>query len=652
MSTQTQSHRIERTPPPDYSGRRHARITRSMKAVPRSVLPILTELRYSIPDNQTLPISNAALAARTGIGEGFVSAAVRWLAGEAIPYYPQLRIAPRQAFITRQPRSDGQPGYEITMLPPPELRPRPGPRSLKDTASNHPTHSSTSTSQGAPLPFVGDHGSDPLPHTSNSAPGQAKPPQKGDHVHDPPIFLVHTVNQPMNQESPPNRIEGGGGAQTPLDRGESAPAAITDRHTLTEPLHILPGACEENHQEQETLAPELVAGHQALNGERAILPGEWWELLALQSTHGHEQLLIWQARAARRSAGPPSRVLPGYYHTCAARAAVDAYRPRRYERPAPEMAPAPNIKPPAPRLDPACERLLRDMGIREREQLTLVPLMLIEQWATIIEHPGLVARFDDPHAFAHSQLRKHQPPPPHAELDRWAERHRRHAGATLIPALTDAQIAAIEAREAAIEERAAAIAPPDLTTEERLRLLIDLEEGRAENEALSRLHARWAVVTPPAPTPEQVCQMVLEELHQPIHHKLHPLLSRIKLLVAGEELRIVCGHVGDLGTVEAEIAPHVRVALRQYTWQPVVRVVAHTPPSPAPAEPQPPAWIAPERWTALPRLMQTMLLGSTLEDGTVRCVSAGLSRQVYARYGELLTALLAETEAEADHATT
>jgi hypothetical protein len=293
------------------------------------------------------------------------------------------------------------------------------------------------------------------------------------------------------------------------------------------------------------------------------------------------------------------------------------------------------------------------MGIREREQLTLVPFALIEQWAAVIEHAGLAARFDDVQAFAHSQLRKQQPPPPRAELDRWAERQRKRAGAAPIPALTDTQIAAIETHHQALEIRAAAIAPPDLTTEEHLRLLIDLEEGKAENEALSRLHARRAVVTPPEPTPEQVCQMVLEELHQPIYHKLHPLLKRIALAPESQELRIVCRHIGDLGTVEAEIAPHVRVALRQYPWQPVVRVVAHAPPpSPSPAEPQPPAWIAPERWTALPRLMQTMLLGSTLEDGTVRCVSAGLTRQVQSRYGELLTALMAQTEAEAAHATT
>jgi hypothetical protein len=48
----------------------------------------------------------------------------RALAGEAIPYVPHLRVPPAHIFIERQPRQDGMAGFAITMLPPPELRPR------------------------------------------------------------------------------------------------------------------------------------------------------------------------------------------------------------------------------------------------------------------------------------------------------------------------------------------------------------------------------------------------------------------------------------------------------------------------------------------------------------------------------------------------
>jgi hypothetical protein len=130
------------------------------------------------------------------------------------------------------------------------------------------------------------------------------------------------------------------------------------------------------------------------------------------------------------------------------------------------------------------------------------------------------------------------------------------------------------------------------------------------------------------------------------------LLAGITLQPTDDELRIVCHQVGDIGTVEAQIAPHVRVALREYTWQPFVCVVARASSvPPPPRQAQPPAWIAPARWISLPALLQAMLLGSTLEDGELRCVSAGLTRQVENRYSEQLAALLAERPLETQNAT-
>ena len=217
-----------RAAPLDYTGRRHARITKSMKAVPRSVLPILTELRYLLADGETQPVSNAVLAARTRIGEGFVSAAVRWLAGEAIPYVPHLRTPPAHIFIERHPREEGMAGFAITMLAPPELRPR--------------------TAAPRPVLFLGDHSGDPLPTTSSSAAGCGETPLEWDHAHDPSLLFMHTDNESTKTDPIPDDHDGGG-------------TCATDA--------MAPGETPVPDQ----LIAALASGHQALNPLRPILPG-------------------------------------------------------------------------------------------------------------------------------------------------------------------------------------------------------------------------------------------------------------------------------------------------------------------------------------------------------------------------------------------
>lgn len=81
--------------------------------------------------------------------------------------------------------------------------------------------------------------------------------------------------------------------------------------------------------------------------------------------------------------------------------------------------------------DPECERLLRTMGIRQRAALAGVPLELVAQWHTALQHPGFQARFADPAAFAYTQLRQRLPPPTIEECERWtrsatAHDHARH----------------------------------------------------------------------------------------------------------------------------------------------------------------------------------------------------------------------------------
>jgi hypothetical protein len=445
------------------------------------------------------------------------------------------------------------------------------------------------------------------------------------------------IMESTNMESPPNLIDQTGG-------GRSAPAFDSEQtgHEEQQIVRII-------SETPELLSPQIIASHQALNPERVIFPGEWWELLALQDRHGEQQLLMWQARAARADRTRSRQIGTTYYEACAARATFETYRPPRWERaremvaelPVDTVPPPLPPMPPAPALDAACDTLLRAMGIREREPLAHVPLPLIQQWAAVIDHAGLAARFDDVRAFAHTQLRLHQAPPPRAELDRWAERARKRAAATPPPPLTDDQLAQVRARDAAIEARAAVIAPHDLSDDERVMMLADLERGMTDAEVVAQVHARRAAATASSPTPTEVCQQLLERLHEPMHRALWPLLEHITLQYDGEMLRVVCRQVADLGTVEREVATRIRITLRQYDWHMQVRVVAQAaPPLPVEASPAPPAWIAPERWTTLPGLMRTALLGSRWEGGELRCASPILTTLVRTRFAQQLAALL------------
>jgi hypothetical protein len=182
-----------RTHAADYAGRRHARLTRSMKRLDPALQKILVELRYRIRDGERRSISNAVLAEATGYSEGFVSAAVRWLAGEAVSYFRATRIAPSQPFIARESLGPGQ-GYLTTMLPPPELRGRgEAPAPAPVAAFSAPK---------------GDHQDDPLPAEADSASQCTEVPQQGDHPSDPSILMSPDMPPqhgvcPADEELPP-----------------------------------------------------------------------------------------------------------------------------------------------------------------------------------------------------------------------------------------------------------------------------------------------------------------------------------------------------------------------------------------------------------------------------------------------------------------
>ena len=132
-----------------------------------------------------------------------------------------------------------------------------------------------------------------------------------------------------------------------------------------------------------------------------------------------------------------------------------------------------------------------------------------------------------------------------------------------------------------------------------------------------------------------------------MYRPLWPLLERITLQPDGEVLRILCRQVADLGAAEAELARRIRGLLPQYSWQPDVQAVAQALPPPPPNPPLGASGLdsRPKQWARLPGLPpRTALLGATLIDGTVQCISPALTTLIQTRFPHQLEALLAEGE--------
>jgi hypothetical protein len=273
------------------------------------------------------------------------------------------------------------------------------------------------------------------------------------------------------------------------------------------------------------------------------------------------------------------------------------------------------------------------MGVREREKLAGVPLTLIERWQKVLDHPGLSARFIDARAFAHSQMRKGNAPPALGELERCAKGIPAR-GVTHLPApLSPADEQQLAEREAQIQARAVQIAPPDLTDDERLTLLADLEEGCSDGEAQSRLVARReGVGRADDPLP------LLTELRLSLSRRHWALLDRITVETDAHETRLICS-LADRGLVETLVVPLVRAIGAQPRVRLVTRGMAPVV-VPMAEEPTRPDWIAPGAWAALPALMRTALMGATLVEGTVQCATRALDRLLMTRYGRELAGLL------------
>jgi hypothetical protein len=303
---------------------------------------------------------------------------------------------------------------------------------------------------------------------------------------------VGMIHESINHDSTTDHVRSGGeisqrrGARQPATRALRDPgASVSTDHLIEPPLcHVLPAA----------LNSAVVSGHRRLNPERTLRAGEWLELLIIQRAHGAEQILIWQARASRSTVRRPFGVTPAYYHACAARATC-AIDPSRVERRATAKTAThePNdVQPIEPALDPKYRALLRTMGVREPRSLAATPPSLIEAWSKIIEHPGLLARFDSPVGFAVRQMRQGQLPPTNAELDRWATRAARSADYYETWRYIDGPPCQLDSvmQEQSLELRVRAIAPRDADITELCALATWIETGATDQEALARLAAR------------------------------------------------------------------------------------------------------------------------------------------------------------------
>jgi hypothetical protein len=298
---------------------------------------------------------------------------------------------------------------------------------------------------------------------------------------------VGILLESTNHDSAPDHIlsEGGGGrAALDTSVAESGPPMLS---STAEHQYQLSSSNDDLTCNASSLVAGVVAGHSALNPDRPILEGEWYELLTLQQAHGVEQLLIWQARASRAVRERPHGITPAYYRACAAQAAFETYRPSIGLNRSAAVAHQPVAMP--TRLDPRCDALLRTMDVRERQKLADVPYDLIVAWQTALGHPGMAVQCITPLGFAVAQMQRGNAPPSIEELDRWAARAQRKDDRYETWRHIDAPSITVDAviQEQELEARVRAIAPPDTDLVDLCALARALEAGATDAEALARL---------------------------------------------------------------------------------------------------------------------------------------------------------------------
>jgi hypothetical protein len=166
-------------------------------------------------------------------------------------------------------------------------------------------------------------------------------------------------------------------------------------------------------------------GHQELNAGRILLPGEWFELAALQQTYGIKQLLIWQARVQRRQ-NPIERISPTYYRACAEQDAAEQIRAakalKRAAKPRTHKANQSKPEPALPQAILADQRAdqLNLLGIRIHSGLEACDPALLAAWVEASRQPDWALIWDDPGAAARAMLLLGKEPPSPALIARRA----------------------------------------------------------------------------------------------------------------------------------------------------------------------------------------------------------------------------------------
>jgi hypothetical protein len=395
------------------------------------------------------------------------------------------------------------------------------------------------------------------------------------------------------------------------------------------------GACENNHS--SLLDPLIVAGHQALNTERAIPAAEWWALLALQQQYGQNTVVSWQLRAA--GAGR-SEVRLAYYLVCATDAALrpsgggkrqTEYRESVPPTPALQSSSADGFTSQRSTSEQAAPDRLLDRnrallvaGIeqltgrraRHPERLADVPLPRLACWREIAGHPGLQV-WNDPLGYIIAEAAAGNEPPAREELNAWAKR----AGVHWL----DPQLRTLEDD---VEE---------------------WEEWDDAGDACASLDAhaiRASRVTGALPDPTTaLCEMLMEMLPR----RYWPILDRLIIQVADDETHISCPNRVVYDAVW-DMQGAIRDALLDLELPLELRITA-----PALARPallhdvslRHPDWIDATTWLALDSDLRSALLGSALTPDGGLDVRADMHALICTRFAAPVRDLLSAAQARA-----
>jgi hypothetical protein len=327
-------------------------------------------------------------------------------------------------------------------------------------------------------------------------------------------------------------------------------AGSTDHDTQQNNQHVttLPPrapAHAVNPTSDTVVAPldQLIAGgHRLLNPGRAILAGEWWELARMQQQYGVADLLIWQARAARRRE-PIEQITPDYYQVCAERAALECWQAVGSAEPPPVRA---SVAP-----TPPLRAQLEQLGIGHTADLGQLDPALVAAWVAASQHPDWSLIWSDPGAAARALLLRGEAPPDAATIARRAAARKQQQPADWAALAatyqsnsqldtqlddqsdTDAHQASVDAPAVASDNTSVsddAATPASLDPTEQLQILLRCYASRRQDyQAIDRLQVQCD------PLVMQVVAARTDDLTF-----LRGLLPVIARIAAGRQIQLAC----------------------------------------------------------------------------------------------------------------